>query len=85
LQQGAGSADVFPEHTPVHAEARPATAPATTPPWATRSKKPTSRPSSTRRVPREKGEGSMRRKKRESPVCATEDVEIPHLTVADKP
>jgi hypothetical protein len=54
LQQGTGSTDVSPEHTPVHAEARPTTAP----PRATRSKKPTSRPASTGHVPREKGEGS---------------------------
>jgi hypothetical protein len=74
LQQGMGSTDVSREHTPVHAEARPATAP----PRSSRLKKPTSRPASARRVPREKGEGSTRRKKRESPVCATEDAEIPH-------
>jgi hypothetical protein len=81
LQQGTGSADVSPEHTPVHAEARPATGP----PRAIRLKKPTSRPASAGRVPREKGEGSTRQKKRESPVHATEDAEIPHPTVADKP
>jgi hypothetical protein len=89
LQQGTGSADVSPEHTPVHTKARPATVPATVPatgpPRATRLKKPTSRPASAGRVPREKGEGSTRRKKRESPVHATEDAEIPHPTVADKP
>jgi hypothetical protein len=56
LQQGTGSADVSLEHTPVHAEARPTTAP----PRATRSKKPTSWPASVGRVPREKGEGSTR-------------------------
>jgi hypothetical protein len=81
LQQGTGSADVSREHTPVHAEARPATAP----PRASRSKKPTSRPANAGRVPRKKGEGSLRRKKRESPMRATEDAEIPHPTVADKP
>jgi hypothetical protein len=54
LQQGTGSADVSLEHTPVHVEVRPATAPLR----ATRSKKPTSRPASAGRVPREKGEGS---------------------------
>jgi hypothetical protein len=85
LQQGTGSADVSREHTPVHAEARPATAPASAPPRSARSKKPTSRPASAGRVPREKGEASTRRKKRESPVRATEDAEIPHPTVADKP
>jgi hypothetical protein len=62
-----------------------ATAPASAPPRSSRSKKPTSRPASTGHVPREKGEGSTRRKKRESPVRATEDAEIPHPTVADKP
>jgi hypothetical protein len=77
LQQGTGSADVSREHTPIHAEARPAT----TPPWATQSKKPTSRPASAWRVPREKKEGSTRRKKRESPVRTTEDAEIPHPIV----
>jgi hypothetical protein len=85
LQQGTGSTDVSREHTPVHAEARPATAPASAPPRSSQSKKPTSRPASAGRVPREKGEGSTRRKKRESPMRATEDAEIPHPTVADKP
>jgi hypothetical protein len=46
--------------------------------------KPTSRPASAGRVLWEKGEASIRRKKRESPVRATEDAEIPHPTVADK-
>jgi hypothetical protein len=32
LQQGTGSADVSRKHTPVHAEARPATVPASAPP-----------------------------------------------------
>jgi hypothetical protein len=85
LQQGTGSADVSREHTPVHAEARPTTAPATAPPRSSRSKKPMSRSANARRVPREKGEGSTRRKKRESPVRATEDAEIPHPTVTNKP
>jgi hypothetical protein len=85
LQQDTSSTDVSHEHTPVHAEARPATAPASAPPRSSQSKKPTSRPASAGRVPREKGEGSTRRKKRESPMRATEDAEIPHPTVADKP
>jgi hypothetical protein len=85
LQQGTGSADVSREHTPTHAEARPATVPASAPPRSSRSKKPTSRPASVGHVPREKGEGSTLRKKRESPVRATEDAEILHPTVADKP
>jgi hypothetical protein len=85
LQQGTGRADVSREHTLVHAEARPAIAPASAPPRSARSKKPTSCPASAGRVPQEKGEASTQRKKRESPVRATEDAEIPHPTVADKP
>jgi hypothetical protein len=81
LHQGTGSADVFPEHTLVHAEAPPASAP----PRGTPSKKPTSRPTNVGRVSRKKGEGSTRQKKRESPVHAIEDAQIPYPTVADKP
>jgi hypothetical protein len=55
LQQGTGSADVSPEHTPLHAEAPPASAP----PRGTRSKKPISWPPSAGHVSREKEEGSM--------------------------
>jgi hypothetical protein len=54
LQQGTGSADVSPKHTPVHTKALPASAL----PWATRSKKSTSRPGSVGHVSREKEEGS---------------------------
>jgi hypothetical protein len=81
LQQGMGSADVSPEHAPIHVEAPPASAP----PRGIQSKKPTSQPASVGRVSREKGEGSMRQKKQESLVRATQDAEIPHPIVVDKP
>jgi hypothetical protein len=57
----------------LHAEASPGSAPL----HGTWSKEPMSRPASTGCMSREKGEGSTRRKKRVSPVRATEDAQIP--------